>query len=161
MATPELTDESFGRNYDTMGKGGRNADDINNKFSRDRRSMKRWTNRLCRPTRPFSAWETTEISGNFGIRNGEDTVGDINTKFSERQKEYERMSIPPVTPSNQSIFNISKNRNERTAGLICGTKKKSREREWRQRVSSHPDAENIKHREGALLIQILWILYIK
>jgi hypothetical protein len=62
--------------------------------------MKRWTNRLCRPTRPFSAWETTEISGNFGIRNGEDTVGDINTKFSEtervRENEYTASYAVPV-----------------------------------------------------------------
>jgi hypothetical protein len=66
-------------------------------------------NKPFMPTNPpVFSMRNDRNNGNFGIRNGEDTVGDINTKFSERQKEYERMSIPPVTPSNQSIFNISK-----------------------------------------------------
>jgi hypothetical protein len=66
-------------------------------------------NKPFMPTNPpvFSMRETTEITA-ISVFGTEDTVGDINTKFSERQKEYERMSIPPVTPSNQSIFNISK-----------------------------------------------------
>lgn len=103
----ELTDESFGRNYDIMGKCGRNADDINNKFS-ERQKEYEIMNKPFVPTNPpiFSMQETTEIGGNFDIRNGEETSSDINTKFAERQKEYEKMN-KPITPSNQSIFNIS------------------------------------------------------
>jgi hypothetical protein len=149
----ELTDESFGRNYDTMGKGGRNADDINNKFS-ERQKEYETMNKPFMPTNPpvFSMQETTEISGNFGIRNGEDTVGDINTKFSERQKEYERMSIPPVTPSNQSIFNISKiETNELNRGFDMRDEEEIAENANEDsgfRLTRTP--ENIKHREGGV-----------
>jgi hypothetical protein len=108
----ELTDESFGRNYDTMGKGGRNADDINNKFS-ERQKEYETMNKPFMPTNPpvFSMQETTEISGNFGIRNGEDTVGD-NTKFreTERVRENEYTASYALT----SLSSIYQNRNERT-----------------------------------------------
>jgi hypothetical protein len=56
---------------------------------------------------PVFSMETTEITA-ISVFGTEKIPSAILTPNSRREKEYERMSIPPVTPSNQSIFNISK-----------------------------------------------------
>jgi hypothetical protein len=71
------------------------------------------------------------------------------------------MSIPPVTPSNQSIFNISKiETNELNRGFDMRDEEEiaNANEDSGFRLTRTP--ENIKHREGALLIQIiLWIIH--
>lgn len=93
----ELTDEAFGRNYDTTNKTEKNRnDEINNRFTERQKEYEM----MNTPNIPLNTPTFNIKTKTFGHN-----TDDIKDRFAERQKEYERMNTALI-PSNTPLFNI-------------------------------------------------------